>query len=437
MKKIAVIGAGHVGLVTAAGFARMNHQVLAVDQDKEKIKNILSGKVPFFEPGLQELVIEGMKNRRLSFSTQIKDAVRFAQVIFICVGTPVLDTGEADLSAVEKVTAEIARYLTGYRLIVEKSTVPVMTGEWVKHTLKTTRRNTGVSFDLAANPEFLREGTAVYDFFRPDRIIIGVETERARRTMEEIYKPFRIKSPATTILFTDIKSAELIKHASNSFLALKISYINALSQICEKVGADVNLVSEGMGLDRRIGKAHLTAGIGYGGSCFPKDVSAFLHLCRSIGYDFKILKSASETNQEQKNLALDRLKKGVWNLKGKTLAVLGLAFKADTDDIRESPSLHLIRLLLKEGSKIKAYDPAAGPNAKACLPEITLCASPYSAAEGADALLILTDWPQFQKLKFSRLKSLLAQPVIFDGRNFLPRERLLAMGFTYLAPGRP
>jgi UDPglucose 6-dehydrogenase len=432
MRKIAIIGAGHVGLVTAAGFAKLGHPVMAVDQDTAKIEMLLAGKVPFFEPGLPELTAEAVKSGQLSFSSRIKDAVEFAEVIFICVGTPSRgESGESDLSAVEKVTTEIAGNLNEYRLIVEKSTVPAMTGEWVKHTLKTLGPK-GVPFDLAANPEFLREGSAVSDFFKPDRIVVGCETDRARQIMEEIYGPF-----SAPLLFTDIKSAELIKHASNSFLALKISYINAVSHICDKVGADVNLVSKGVGLDRRIGPGHLAAGVGYGGGCFPKDVASFLHLARNVGYDFKILKAASQANQEQKQLALEKIKRGVWNLNGKTLGVLGLAFKDETDDIRESPALEIVRLLLKEGSRIKAYDPAAGDNAKAACPEITFCKDPYETAEGAAALLVLTEWPKFAELDFPRIKTLLAAPVIFDGRNFLDREQLQSLGFTYLALGRP
>jgi len=432
LRKIAVIGAGHVGLVTAAGFAKLGHPVMAADQDKNKIEMLLAGQVPFFEPGLTELVSETVKSGRLAFSTRIKDAAEFAEVIFICVGTPSRgDSGESDLSAVEKVTAGIARSLVDYRLIVEKSTVPALTGEWVKYTLKTLGPK-GVPFDLAANPEFLREGSAVSDFFKPDRIVVGVETDRARSIMEEIYGSF----PAP-LLFTDIKSAELIKHASNSFLALKISYINAISHICEKVGADINLVSKGVGLDRRIGPGHLSAGIGYGGGCFPKDVASFIHLARSVGYDFKILEAVSRANREQKQLALEKIKKGIWNLNGKTFGVLGLAFKDETDDIRESPALDIVRLLLKEGSRVQAYDPAAGENAAADCPEIKLCKDPYEAAEGADALLVLTEWPAFKKLDFARIKSLLIAPVIFDGRNFLDREELQSLGFTYLALGRP
>ncbi len=406
--------------------------MLAVDQDKARIEMLLSGKLPFFEPGLSELVSETVKSGRLSFSVEIKDAAEFAEVVFICVGTPSRgNSGESDLSALEKVTVGIARNLSEYRLIVEKSTVPALTGEWVKHTLKTLGPK-GVPFDLAANPEFLREGSAVSDFFKPDRIVVGVETDRARGIMEEIYGSF----PAP-LLFTDIKSAELIKHVSNSFLALKISYINAVSHICEKVGADVNLVSRGVGLDRRIGPGHLSAGIGYGGGCFPKDVASFLHLARSVGYDFKILQAVSQANQDQKQLALDKIKKGIWNLNGKTIGVLGLAFKDETDDIRESPALDIVRLLLKEGSRIKAYDPAAGANAVADCPEITLCQDPYEVADGADALLILTEWPRFKELDFTRIKSLLTAPVIFDGRNLLNRGELQALGFTYLALGRP
>lgn len=431
MEKISVIGAGHVGLVTAAGFAGLGHQVLSVDHDRRRLESLRAGRLPFHEPGLAELVTRGTAAGRLTFSASIARAVRETRVIFICVGTPTADDGAADLSAVEKVIGQVAAHISRYRLIVEKSTVPVRTGEWVKYTMHALGPR-GVPFDVAANPEFLREGTAVHDFFHPDRIVIGTETEKARALMARLYQPLE-----TNLLFTDIRSAELIKHASNSFLALKISYANALARICEKVGADINLVARGMGLDRRIGPAHLAAGIGYGGSCFPKDVAAFLHLADEAGYDFEILRAAARVNRQQRTEAVRKLKKGLWTLKGKTLAVLGLAFKNDTDDIRESPSLELIRLLLEEGCLVRGYDPVAGPNARRAVPALELCADPYEAAAGADALLVLTEWPAFQELDFARLKEKLRLPVIFDGRNFLPREKIIGLGLTYLAPGRP
>ncbi len=428
---ISVIGAGHVGLVTAAGFAQLGHQVLAVDDDQQKINLLRQDKMPFFEPELEGLVHRGVRSGRLSFSTRIKDAVDQAEIIFICVGTPSGNDGEADLSFLEKVIAGIAANLSAYRLIVEKSTVPVLTGEWVKYTLQTLGPKR-VPFDLAANPEFLREGTAVFDFFHPDRIVIGTETERARNLMARVYQGVE-----TELLFTDIKSAELIKHTSNSFLALKISYINAVSRICEKVGADINLVARGMGLDRRIGTKHLNAGIGYGGSCFPKDVAAFLHLANRVGYDFKILKAVEEVNREQKLLAFSKIKNRVGTLSGRTLGVLGLTFKADTDDIRESPALEIVRMLSQAGAVVQAYDPASGTAAQRTVPALKLVSSPYAAAKDACALLVLTDWPEFAGLDFKRIRDNLRSPVIFDGRNFLDRERLVALGFQYLAIGRP
>lgn len=429
--KISVIGAGHVGLVTAAGFARLGHPVLAVDEDGARLRTLRSGRTPFYEPGLDRLVAEGIASGRLAFSSSIAKAVRETEIIFVCVGTPPSPDGSADLSSVEKVIAKIASSIASYRLIVEKSTVPVMTGDWVKYTM-TMLGPKEVPFDVAANPEFLREGNAIHDFFHPDRIVIGTETERARLVMAELYRPLD-----TRVLFTDIKSAELIKHAANSFLALKISYVNALSRICEKVGADINLVSLGMGLDRRIGPEHLQAGIGYGGSCFPKDVAAFLHMAREVGYDFEMLRAADRVNRQQVQEAMGKIRKGLWTLRGKTVTVLGLSFKPDTDDVRESPSLELARLLVREGCLVRAFDPAAGENARRRVPELILCPDPYEAAENADALLVLTDWRLFRELDFRKLKKRMRLPVIFDGRNCLPGEKIAALGFSYLALGRP
>lgn len=439
MKKIGVVGAGHVGLVTAGCFAKLGYKVFCTDNDIEKIEKIKKLIMPFYEPGLCEIIEEACTKGHLVFTSKIEETARKCDVIFIAVGTPPTKEGGADLSYVENVTVEIAKALQGlkagnkgegYKLIVEKSTVPVLTGEWVKRTLA-LMAPTGVEFDVAANPEFLREGSAIKDFMEPDRIIVGVENERTKKIFEEIYKP--IKAP---IIFTDVKSAELIKHASNSFLALKISYINAISRICEKVGADVEKVAEGMGSDKRIGKDFLKAGIGWGGSCFPKDVSAFIRMAEDIGYTFNLLKEVEQINKEQKILAVKKAKKLLWNLKGKQIAVLGLSFKPDTDDIRESPAIDIINLLLKEGAKIKCYDPRAQENMKKVFPDIDYSPNPYSAVENASLIFFLTAWKEFEKIDFKKIKKLSAMPYIIDGRNFLKARELSKMGFIYSGIGK-
>lgn len=441
MKNIGVIGAGHVGLVTAGCFAKLGHNVVCADNDVDKIKKIKSFTMPFYEPGLQEMVEETSRSEKLVFVTTIDELVKRSDIIFIAVGTPSTEEGGADLSYVENVIIEIAKAITDftkrdggkriYKLIVEKSTVPVLTSEWVKKTLELVGP-TGVEFDVAANPEFLREGSAIKDFMKPDRIVIGVENERAQKIFEEIYAP--IKAP---LIFTDVKSAELIKHASNSFLATKISYINAISQICEKVGADVEKVSEGMGYDKRIGKDFLKAGVGWGGSCFPKDVSAFIKLAEDIGYPFNLLKEVREINKQQRMLVIKKAKGLLWNLKGKEITVLGLAFKPDTDDIRESPAIDIIDALLKEGTVIRCYDPKAKENMKKVFPEITYCDNPYDAMKNSSLVIFLTDWDEFRKLNFRRIKKLMKMPHIIDGRNFLDSKKLKDMGFIYTGIGRP
>jgi len=440
MRKIGVIGAGHVGLVTAACFAKLDHLVVCADNDKEKIERIKNLDIPFYEPGLEDIVKETIKNGKLIFTTSVVELTQKSEVIFIAVGTPSTLDGGADLSYVENVTIEIAKALSDirqekagenlYRLIVEKSTVPVLTGEWVKRTLE-LMGPTGVEFDVAANPEFLREGSAIKDFLEPDRIVIGVGNERAKKIFKEIYAP--IKAP---IVFTDVKSAELIKHSSNSFLALKISYINAISQICERVGADVEKVAEGMGYDKRIGKDFLKAGIGWGGSCFPKDVAAFIKLAEDIGYPFNLLKEVQRINKEQRLLVIKKTKELLWNLKGKEIAILGLSFKPDTDDIRESPAIEIISLLLKEGATIRCYDPKAMENVKKIFPDIAYYPTPYECVKNSSMLIFLTEWDEFKHLDFEKIKGMMKMPYIIDGRNFLNMNKLKKIGFVYKGIGR-
>ncbi|NOX96944.1 MAG: UDP-glucose/GDP-mannose dehydrogenase family protein [Nitrospirae bacterium] len=427
--KICIIGAGHVGLVSGACFADLGNEVVCVDVDGEKINKLRKGIIPFFEPELEELVKKNVKEGRLSFTTGLEEGVKESGIIFISVGTPSRDNGEADLSYVEDVSKRIAGAMEEYKIVVEKSTVPVKTGEWVRRTIKLNNVH-GVDFDVVSNPEFLREGSAIYDFMYPDRIVVGVESERAEKVMRELYEPLK-----ASLIFTDIKSAEIIKHASNSFLALKISYINAIANVCELVGADVEKVAEGMGLDKRIGRSFLKAGIGYGGSCFPKDIAAFIKIAGESGYDFELLRVAEKVNREQREQFLKKIKDSLWTLNNKTIGVLGLAFKPDTDDVREAPSLKIIEQLQAEGAKIKAFDPAAIETTRAVLKDIEYCADPYEVAEGSDCLLILTEWEQFKNLDLKRIKSLLNNPLILDGRNIYNPRELKNMGFTYIGIG--
>jgi len=429
--KIGIIGSGYVGLVTGACFADLGNEVICVDSDKEKIDLLKKGTVPFYEPGLEELVRRNLKEKRLSFTGEIKEAVKNSLIIFIAVGTPPRPNGEADLTYIENVSREIARHLNSYRLIVEKSTVPVETGKWIEHTIRVFNRRK-VKFDVASNPEFLREGSAIQDFLRPDRIVIGTESKRAREILSELYKPFN-----APIIFTDINSAELIKHASNSFLATKISFINAIANICEKVGADVIKVAEGMGLDKRIGRAFLDAGIGYGGSCLPKDVDAFIHIAEKLGYDFELLKVVKKINENQREILLKKIKDSLWIIKGKNIGILGLSFKPNTDDIRNAPSLEIIDALLKEEANIRCFDPQAMPKAKKILKNrVLFCKDPYEVAKNADCLVIVTEWNEFKELDLLRLKKIMRQPVIIDGRNIYDPRKLKEMGFRYLGVGR-
>ncbi|MHB9156267.1 MAG: UDP-glucose dehydrogenase family protein, partial [Endomicrobiales bacterium] len=358
MRTVCVVGTGYVGLVTGACLAEIGHKVICVDNDKKKIALLKKGKIPIYEPGLGELVKKNVGKTKLSFSTDIKEGVKKCEVLFIAVGTPPREDGSADLSYVEGVACEIARNMKSYKLIVDKSTVPVETGEWVATTIQRNLK-ADIPFDVASNPEFLREGSAVHDTFHPDRIVIGVKSKKAEHILKEIYAP--LKAP---VLVTDIKSAEIIKHASNSFLAMKISFINAISNICERVGADITKVAEGMGTDKRIGRAFLNAGIGFGGFCFPKDLEAFLWISRKLGYEFNLLKEVKEINEKQKGLLVKKIEDTVWNLNGKIIGVLGLAFKPETDDMRFAPSIDIIRQLQERGAVIRAYDPASMEKAK-------------------------------------------------------------------------
>jgi len=427
---ISIIGTGYVGLVTGACFAELGNQVTCADNDLKKIAGLKKGLVPIYEPGLEELVRLNLKKKRLKFTAQIGEAVRASEVIFIAVGTPALKNGEADLTGIEHVARSIALNMDGYRLIVEKSTVPVETCTWIRNTISTYIKK-NYKFDVVSNPEFLREGSALSDFIHADRIVVGAESARSKQIMTKLYQPL-----GRPILITNIKSAELIKHASNAFLATKISFINALSRICDSVGADIKEVAQGMGLDSRIGHAFLQAGVGYGGSCFPKDLDAFITIAEKLGFDFEILKAVKNTNLQQKRYVLSKVKDALWIIKDKTIAVLGLAFKPDTDDLRNAPSLELINGLLSEGAKVKVYDPKAMTKAKKILKHVTFCKDAYQAARGADCLIIVTEWNEFKELDFSRLKKMLKRPLLVDGRNIYDVKLLKDLGFIYVGVGR-
>lgn len=426
-----MIGTGYVGLVTGACLAELGHRVICVDKDRNKIAALKAGSIPIYEPGLDKLVQKNVKAKRLSFTSQIKEGVQASEIIFIAVNTPPLPNGGADLSFVETCTREVAQHAKGYKLLVEKSTVPVQTGERIQKTLA-TMNSASDKIEVASNPEFLKEGTAIQDFLKPDRIVIGVGSKKAEKLMRELYG--RIKSP---LLVTDIKSAELIKHASNSFLALKISYINAIANICEKVGADVSQVAEGMGYDARIGKSFLKAGIGYGGSCFPKDVSAFIKIAEHVGVQFDLLKATEAVNNNQRSSLIKKIEEMIWTFRDKTVAVWGLAFKPDTDDLRNAPSKDVIEALLAGGANVKVFDPVAMEKMKTSFPKVTYCRSLYEAAEGADALVLVTEWSVFKKADLRRVKKLMRAPIFIDGRNVFNPEQMRKAGYHYVSIGRP
>ncbi len=435
---IAIVGSGYVGLVTGVCLADIGHHVICVDNNPEKIKKLKAGKVPIYEPGLEPLMRKYRKNGRLAFSGSIAEAARKAEVIFIAVGTPSKKNGEADLVYIENVAREVARNMDSYKLLVEKSTVPAQTGNRIERTVRMNLpakyRQGGkcsLEFDVASNPEFLREGSALSDFMNPDRIVIGVGSKRAERILKEIYRPLKAK-----FVVTNVATAEMIKHASNSFLATKISFINAVAQVCDKVGADVLKVAEGMGHDARIGRAFLNAGIGYGGSCFPKDVDAFVRLAEKNGYDFKLLRSVRDVNEAQKAAFVHLIEDKLWILKDKTIAVWGLAFKANTDDMRRAASIDVIHALKAEGARIQAYDPKGMENARHELKGVKFCPDPYAAAKGADCVLLLTEWDEFLKVDLARVHAAMHTAVVFDGRNFLDEQAWTAEGFEYYGIGR-
>jgi UDPglucose 6-dehydrogenase len=449
---IAVVGSGYVGLVAAACFAEMGHRVVCVDNDESKVKMLRDGGVPIHEDYLPELLSRNKKNQ-VQFTSDLRTATREAQVIFIAVGTPQSKTGSADLSYVDAVASEIARSIEDYKVIVEKSTVPVYTNEWIRRVIERNGVSTDL-FDIASNPEFLREGTAVVDFLHADRIVLGTDSENAAALLKAVYEPLtsgeyylssdavpgaRNQQDPPPVLLTSTKAAELIKHASNAFLAMKISFINVVANICEAVGADIKEVSKGIGSDERIGPRFLNAGIGYGGSCFPKDVAAFRYVGEQLGIDFGLLSEVEKINEEQKKRFFQKVRSALWTFRGKRVGVLGLAFKGGTDDIRDSPSLDIIQQLLHEGSTVTAFDPAAAARTKEVIPpsaQMRYADNAYAAAEDADALLILTDWQEFKELDMARLHYTLRYPIIIDGRNLFDPAVMAEHGFTYLSVGR-
>ncbi|MEN3043602.1 MAG: UDP-glucose/GDP-mannose dehydrogenase family protein [Candidatus Hydrothermales bacterium] len=429
--KLAVIGLGHVGLVTAVCFAEKGFKVFGMDKDKEKIKKLRNKEIPFFEPGLKELLIKNFD--RLEFTDSIELVTESCEVIFLCVGTPSLPDGRADLSQVEDVSREIAKNLNRFTLIVEKSTVPVKTAEWIKRIMSLyVKKN--VTYEVASNPEFLREGSAVRDFLEPDRIVVGVESERGKKIFEKIYEDFD-----APIIFTDIETSEIIKHASNAFLATKISFINMISDLCEKTGADILKVSEAMGLDKRIGREFLNAGVGYGGSCFPKDVKAFYKIGEELGLDFSLLKCVDKINESRIDKFIEKIKKVLWIIKDKTFAIWGLSFKPGTDDVREAPSIKIAKRILEEKGICRVYDPYAIENFKKEFvnsDRIYYSKDPYDAVKGANAILIVTEWDEFKNLDFKKIKELMETPIIIDGRNCLDMNKMCELNFIYVPTGR-
>jgi UDPglucose 6-dehydrogenase len=444
--KLSVIGAGYVGLTTAACLAQIGHDVFCSESDVEKLSRLQNGVMPLFEPHLED-VIKGVREvGRLRFGST-EEAIVWGDAIFICVGTPPLANGDADLCAIEGVARAIAKFASGYRLVIEKSTVPVQTGAQLQKYLSVLGTN-GLRYDVVSNPEFLREGTSVEDFLHPDRIVVGADSPRAAELLSEIYEPIvkqRFTCPIHSdcakrrepvFLVTDTGSAELIKHASNSFLAMKISFINMVANLCEAVGADVSRVAEGMGLDPRIGSAFLNPGIGFGGFCFPKDVQAFIRIAEKSGCDFSLLKEVEKINRSRVAHFVEKIRKELWVLRGKKIAIWGLAFKPNTDDVRFAPSIALVKSLLDEGAQVRAYDPEAMEKAKSTFPTITCCSDPYEAAEGADAIVVVTEWNEFRQMDWDRLLSTVEQPLVIDGRNVFSPKEISGNGFRYVSIGR-
>jgi len=430
---ISMVGTGYVGLVTGACLAELGMNVVCIDNDSDKIDLLKKGKISIYEPGLEDLVVKNMKQRRLRFSTSVEEGVRSSLVVFIAVGTPSKNDGSADLRAVEEVAKAITPCMEGYKMIVVKSTVPVGTSRWLKQLIQGLQPQRS-SFDIISNPEFLREGSAVEDFMRPDRVVIGAESEQGIAIMKDIYSAlYLIETP---FVITNLETAEMIKYATNAFLATKVTFINEIANLCEAVGADVHHVARAMGLDGRIGRKFLHPGPGYGGSCFPKDTWALLRLAHEKGYPFKILDSVIRVNEEQKQRMVDKIQERVGNLSGKTIAVLGLSFKPNTNDIRESSSIAIIRGLLRMGARVKAYDPAAMDEAKSVFPELEFGEDAYDIARGSDALVLATEWNQFRRLDLERIKSLLKSPIFIDLRNVYEPDQMKRLGFDYCGVGR-
>ncbi|MCJ7663754.1 MAG: UDP-glucose/GDP-mannose dehydrogenase family protein [Desulfobacterales bacterium] len=431
--KICMIGSGYVGLVTGVCLAEFGMEIICVDKDKVKIERMQKGQSPFYEPGLDDLIEKNMKEGRLSFSTDTKKGVVASSVIFIAVGTPANKDGSPDLTQIEAAVREVARSMSDYKIIVLKSTVPVGTGKWAKGVIEEETKG-ACTFDLVSNPEFLREGAAVEDFFRPDRVVIGAESERAIEAMKEIYNAFYlIEAP---FVITTIETAELIKYASNAFLATKVSFINEIASLCEHVGADVHDVSRAMGLDGRIGRKFLHPGPGFGGSCFPKDTHALVHIGRRHNCKMEIVQSTINVNERQKERMVEKIERMVGDVRGKTIGVLGLAFKPNTDDMREASSISIIRGLQARGARIKAYDPEAMEEAKKVLKDVSYCTGPYEVAEGSHALVLVTEWNQFRLLDLERIKGLLQEPIFIDLRNVYEPLHMQELGFRYCGVGR-
>jgi UDPglucose 6-dehydrogenase len=448
--RISVVGCGYVGLVTGGCLAETGHEVVCTDNDPVRVETLQAGKVPIYEPHLDTILAATRQAGRLSFTGSGGEAVRAGEAIFICVGTPPLETGEADLSAIDNVARMIATEARGPKLVIEKSTVPAQTGQQLKRALAVYGRNAAVAFRVASNPEFLREGTAVEDFLHPDRIVVGVEDQTTEQQLREIYRPILegrfncpVHSPACppalapSLLVTTINSAELIKHASNSYLGLKISYANVIADLCERLGADVEEVTRAIGLDPRIGPQFLRAGLGFGGFCLPKDIQSFIRLAERAGVDFGLLKEAERVNRRRMDQFLEKVRRALWVVKDKQVGILGLAFKPNTDDIRFAPSIELIGRLLAQGARVRACDPEAMEKTRAVYPHIAYSRDPYEIARDADALLIVTEWEEFRDLDWKRIHSLMARPLVIDGRNLLAPAAMKALGFEYHSFGRP
>jgi len=447
--RLTVVGCGYVGLVTGACLAEAGHEVIFTDIDEERIARLQAGGVPIFEQHLDQILASARRAGKISYTSDAGEAIRSSDAIFICVGTPPKENGDADLSAIDHVARQIATEARTPKLVIEKSTVPARTGLELRRALTAYSRNSGLAFRVVSNPEFLREGTAVSDFFHPDRIVVGVEDEASARDMREIYRPIVERSfrcpvhngtcppgNAVNLLITTINSAELIKHASNSFLALKISYANVIADLCEKIGADVEEVTHAMGLDPRIGEQFLRAGLGFGGFCFPKDLQAFVHLAGTVGVDFDILKAAERVNKQRIERFFEKVRRALWVVKGKRVAVLGLAFKANTDDIRFSPALEVVKELLRQGAQVQATDPEAISKAKTLFPAASYHEDPYDALRDAEAALVCTEWDVFRDLDWERAGKLMARRLVVDGRNLYLPSRMRGLGFEYYSFGR-